>query len=61
MVCSAFHSIKAVVSQVGALWTGFLGGVRAENIWHQCPSHWQTPFFNWIGCYNLNKINKDPH
>jgi len=22
MVCSAFHSIKAVVSQIGALWLG---------------------------------------
>jgi len=29
----------------GALNWALLGGVRAENIWHQYPSHWQTPFF----------------
>ena len=44
MVCSAFHSIKVVVSQVGALWMGLQarGGLTVKAHCLRAPTH---PFF----------------
>ena len=43
--------VQAVCKGESGALRAFLGGVREENIWHQCPSHWQTPFFNLAYCW----------